>query len=460
VAWARTPEGRLDRVSETGKGIGVTIGIRREDKSEWERRSPLSPADLADLQKRHGLRFLVQPSPIRVFADSEFTDAGVDVDENLEAASLIFAIKEIPLDLIRAGKTYVFFSHVIKGQPHNMPMLSRFLELGCSLVDYERIVDEQNRRLIFFGIQAGHAGMIESLWCLNRWMLARGLDSPFDTVRHAFEYEGLEEAKTHLRQLGRRISDRGLSSGLRPLIFGVAGYGNVSRGCQEILNSLGAARIGVEELPGIAGERAEAPAPLLEVVFEEKDMVEIVEPGARFELQEYYDHPERYRGCFDRHLPHLDLLINATYWDDRYPRLVTREWARESYARGRHPRLKVIGDISCDLEGGVELTLRTTQPDAPCFSYDPATDVVRMGCEGPGPAIMAVDNLPCELPRESSAYFSHVLRDLVPQLAAADWQVEFEELELAPHLKNAIIVHQGKLTPGYRYLEDHLESET
>jgi alpha-aminoadipic semialdehyde synthase len=438
--------------------MGVTIGIRREDKSEWERRSPLSPADLADLQKRHGLRFLVQPSPVRVFTDGEYTGAGIEMDENLEAASLIFAIKEVPLELIRAGKTYVFFSHVIKGQPHNMAMLARLLELGCSLVDYERIVDGQNRRLIFFGVHAGHAGMIESLWCLNRWLLAHGLDSPFDSVRHAFEYEGLEEAKAHLRQLGRRISERG--SEPRPLIFGVAGYGNVARGCQEILDCMGVARIGVEELPEVASRGARPSPPLLEVVFEEKHMVEPVEPGAPFELQEYYDHPERYRGCFDRHLPHLDVLINATYWDDRYPRLVTREWARESYGSGRKARLKVIGDISCDLEGGIELTLKTTQPDAPCFSYDPESDTVRMGCEGPGPAIMGVDNLPCELPRESSKYFSQVLRDMVPQLAAADWQVEFEELELAPHLKNAVIVHRGKLTPGYRYLEDHLRSET
>jgi alpha-aminoadipic semialdehyde synthase len=438
----------------------VTIGIRREDKSAWERRSPLSPDDLADLQKHHGLHFLVQPSPIRVFTDSEFTDAGIEIAESLEAASLIFAIKEIPLDLIRADRTYVFFSHVIKGQPHNMPMLARLLELGCSLVDYERIVDEQNRRLIFFGVHAGHAGMIESLWCLNRWLLTRGLDSPFDGVRHAFEYEGLEEAKAHLRQLGRRIGDQGSGLVGRPLIFGVAGYGNVSRGCQEILACLGVTRIGVEELPEVASEGVRAAAPLLEVVFEEKHMVEPVEPGAPFELQEYYDHPERYRGSFDRHLPHLDVLINATYWDDRYPRLVTREWARESYGRGRQLRLKVIGDVSCDLEGGIELTLRTTLPDAPCFSYDPESDTVRMGCEGPGPAIMAVDNLPCELPRESSAYFSDVLRDMVPQLAAADWQVEFEELGLAPHLKNAVIVHRGKLTPGYQYLEDHLRSAT
>ncbi len=438
----------------------MKIGIRREDKSEWERRAPLTPADLADLQERHGLHFLVQPSSIRVFTDDEYRAAGIEVGENLDRPSLILAIKEIPAQLLRAGTTYVFFAHVIKGQPHNMPMLARLMDLGCSLVDYEKIVDEQNRRLIFFGAHAGYAGMIEALWCLNRRLLARGLPSPFETVRHAYEYGTLQAAKSHLEEVGELVVRQSPDSGQRPLIFGLAGYGHVSRGCQEILDSLGVAEIGVAELPETAAGRSRPPAPLVRVVFKEEHMVEPVEPGSPFELQDYYDHPEKYRGCFARHLPHLDLLINAIYWDERYPRLVTRQWAKESYGAGRRARLEVIGDVSCDIEGGIELTLKATQPDAPCFTYDPESDSVQMGCDGAGPAIMAVDNLPCELPRDSSEEFSRALRDLVPALATADWRVEFEQLQLAPHLKNAVIVHKGELTPEYRYLNDHLQAES
>ncbi len=440
-----------------------TIGIRREDKSFWERRVPLVPADLATLQEEQGLRLLVQSSPIRVFADEAYRAAGIEVGESLDAAGLVFAVKEIPADLLQAGKVYAFFSHVIKGQPHNMPMLARLMELGCSLVDYETIVDEQGRRLIFFGVHAGYAGMIEGLWCLGRRLRARGRPSPFESVRHAYEYGDLEQARAGLEPIAGRLRRSGSEDG--PLIVGLAGYGNVARGCREVLGWLGAVEVEVGELPDLARGRSPAPAPLVTVVFKEEHMVEPVadaETGVAtaFELQDYYDHPERYRGRFERYLPHLDMLVNAAYWDERYPRLVTRRWARESYGGDREPRLQVIADISCDLEGGVELTLESTQPDAPCFTYDPETETVELGYAGAGPVIMAVDNLPCELPRESSEYFSRVLCPMVPELAAADWRADFERLDLPPRLKRSLIVHRGELTPTYGYLKEHLEITT
>jgi saccharopine dehydrogenase (NAD+, L-lysine-forming) len=188
--------------------------------------------------------------------------------------------------------------------------------------------------------------------------------------------------------------------------------------------------------------------------------VEPVDASAPFDLQEYYVHPERYRSRFEKYLPCLDVLVNGIYWEERYPRLVTREWARRNCASDAHPRLKVIGDISCDIEGSIEITRKATKPDAPCFFYDPDTDTVRDGVCGPGPAIMAIDNLPCEFPLESSQYLSAVLRDIVCDLAAADWQTDFERLNLPAHLKRAVIVYQGELTPAYRYLQPHLASDT
>ena len=140
----------------------------------------------------------------------------------------------------------------------------------------------------------------------------------------------------------------------------------------------------------------------------------------------------------------------------RYPRLVTRRWARQSHGGGEEPRLQVIADISCDLRGGVELTLKSTQPDAPCFTYDVERDAVEMGYAGAGPVVMAVDNLPCELPREASEDFSRVLRGLIVELAAADWEADFDALDLPDHLKRAVVVHRGELTPDYQYLEEHL----
>jgi alpha-aminoadipic semialdehyde synthase len=120
--------------------------------------------------------------------------------------------------------------------------------------------------------------------------------------------------------------------------------------------------------------------------------------------------------------------------------------------------LRVIGDISCDIEGSIELTLKPTYPDNPCFVYDPVEDTIRDGFVGNGPVIMAVDNLPCELPKESSQHFSTTLRGMVPDLAAADWRADFEKLALPLHLKKAVIVHKGELTPPYRYLRHYVEA--
>jgi hypothetical protein len=139
---------------EEGKAMTALIGIRREDKSEWERRVPLTPEDAAALQREHGIQVIVQTSPIRAFSDKEFEEAGIDVQEDLSPCAVIFGIKEMPEAFFEPDKAYVFFAHVIKGQPYNMPMLKRMLDLGCTLIDYERVVDEQQRRLIFFGWHA------------------------------------------------------------------------------------------------------------------------------------------------------------------------------------------------------------------------------------------------------------------------------------------------------------------
>jgi alpha-aminoadipic semialdehyde synthase len=419
------------------------IGIRREDKSEWERRVPLVPGDVGRLQECGAARFLVQRSPIRIFPDDDYRVVGAEVVEELDAADIVVAVKEIPAELLAAGKTYLFFAHVIKGQPYNLGLLARLLELRCTLIDYERITDEAGRRLIFFGVHAGHAGMIDTLWALGRRLAAEGIETPLAEVRQAHEYAGLSAAKEHLGEIGGRLQQ----VGAQPLVIGIAGYGNVSSGAQEVLDCLPHAEVSVADLPSVAGA---ADAPLVKVVFREEDMVQPLQ-GA-FELQEYYDHPERYEGRFEEHLPHLDVLVNTIYWEERYPRLVTRAWVR----RQDSVRLRVIGDITCDIEGSVELTVRSTHPDQPCFTYDATTGVTNAGIGSRGIAIMAVDNLPCELPRASSRDFSAALAPMVPDLARADFGASFADLDLPPPLKRAVITHQGELTPDYQYLRECL----
>ncbi|MCB1181862.1 hypothetical protein KDM41_00360 [bacterium] len=435
----------------------MTIGIRREDKNQWERRVPLVPDDVATLRDRHDLDVVVQTSPIRVFGDVEYEAVGARIVPDLRTADVILAVKEIPVAELEPGKTYLYFSHTIKGQAYNMPMLRHLLDVGATLIDYERIADEQNRRLIFFSLHAGYAGAVETLVALAARLENEGIATPLGELRHAYEYGSLGEVQEHLRRIGARIRSEGLWALERPLVIGVAGYGNVARGCAAILDCLPVTEVTPAELAAAAEGDVAGRGPLLKVTFREEDMVRPRSDEAQFVLQDYYQRPENYRGVFERHLPHLDALLNTIYWTDAYPRLVTKKWVRANFGPDRSPRLRVIGDISCDIGGSIEVTLKAPMPDAPCYVYDPETDTVADGVVGPGPVVMSVDNLPCELPRESSLHFSSVLGAMVPALAQADYAVGFEALHLPPHLKKAVICHRGELAPGYRYLQEHLD---
>jgi saccharopine dehydrogenase (NAD+, L-lysine-forming) len=432
------------------------IGIRREDKNRWERRVPIAPAHVATLVRQHNLRIVVQPSPIRIFADSQYEAAGATLQEDVSSADILLAVKEIPLELLRPGKTYLFFSHTIKGQPHNMPLLRRLLDLGCQLIDYERVVDDQKRRLIFFGEYAGMAGMIDTLRALGQRLAWEGHATPLVDVQPTYEYANLADAQQAIRAVAQRILEEGWPLALAPLVIGVAGYGNVSRGAQAILELLPTRRITPAELFAL-GQRGDVQRNVLYVVvFKEEDTVEPVAANQPFDLQEYFQHPERYRSRFEMYLPFLTVLVNCIYWTPAYPRLVTKQAARHLYAGARPPRLRVIGDISCDIEGAIEPTITATEPDAPSFVWDPVRDAASEGVAGNGPVIMAVDNLPCELPAESSTAFGDALQPFVPALAACDFRADFELCALPPELKRATIVYHGDLTPDYRYLEKFL----
>jgi len=165
------------------------IGIRREDKNEWEKRVPLIPEDVAELKKKYGIHTIIQPSKIRVYSDDEYRKSGAEINEDLSKANVILAVKEIPEIMFEKGKTYIFFSHIIKGQSYNMPSLKKMMSLKTNLIDYERIVNEKNQRLIFFGRYAGLAGMVESFHSFGKKLKLMGLNTPFEKIKSAYQYK-------------------------------------------------------------------------------------------------------------------------------------------------------------------------------------------------------------------------------------------------------------------------------
>ncbi len=433
------------------------IGIRREDKTEWERRVPLTPEHVRQLAETHEVPFAVQRSPQRVFDEAAYQACGAPVTEDLADCPIIMGVKEIPLDVFEPGKTYVFFSHTIKGQPYNMPMLRRMMELGCNLIDYEKITDDQGRRLVFFGFYAGLAGMIDTLWSLGQRLRVEGRQTPLERIRPAHQYASLDAAREHLTTIARECADGDVLAELGPVVCGFAGYGQVSQGAQDIYSLFEPEVITPDELLSSAFKPQNGR--FYQVVFEERHMVRPNSANAVFELQDYYENPENYDGIFDRYLGKLTMLVNCIYWAPQYPRLVTLDALNTVYgiyARAPQPRLRVIGDISCDPQGSIECTVRATDPGNPVYVYDLGRHEAVDGFAGNGPVIMAVEILPTELPRESSKAFGDALLGLVPGLAAAECTERFEDWQLPDPLKRAVILHRGRLTPDYAYIAEFL----
>ncbi len=431
------------------------MGIRREDKNSWERRVPLIPDHVKELKKRHHIQTIIQPSTIRAYPNDEYQQSGAMVQEDLSSCPVIFAVKEIPLDFFESDKTYVFFSHTIKGQSYNMPMLQKMIDLQCTLIDYEKIVDEKNRRLIFFGRFAGIAGMVDTLWGLGKRLKKHyQLQTPFNSIKQTYQYPSLTTLKQKLTAIGKKIEQDGLPEELSPFIVGFAGYGNVSKGAQEIIDLLPIVEVQPSKLSMVYDDPSNQC--LYKVVFKEQDMVQPVKPYQQFDLQHYYHHPEEYTSIFQRYLPHLSVLMNCIYWDERYPRLLSKDYfhQRKPEENIQHPI--IVGDISVDIEGAIEPTMKVTSPDNPVFVYHPDTDAISDGVKGDGIAIMAVDNLPCELPRDSSRAFSEILWHFIPEIVHADYKATFTQLSLPPEIKNAVILHKGVLTPSYTYINKYL----
>ena len=432
------------------------LGIRREDKNRWERRVPLVPVHARELLRQLPVGIMIQPSPIRVFSDEDFRREGVTVSEDLSPCSIILAVKEIPEDFFLEERAYVFFSHTIKGQAHNMPMLKRMIERRATLIDYERVLDEKGRRLVFFGRQAGLAGMIDTLWALGRRLRQEGMNSPFSAIHQTIKYASLVEAKEAIQKAGWKIYNHGLDPSLVPLVFGFTGYGHVSQGAQEILDLLPFEEVEPGRVKDLFKKKYYTEKKVYKTVFKEEHLVVPKRGRPKFDLQDYYHNPQNYRPILEGYLPYLTVLVNAIYWAPQYPRFVTKKALKKLWEEQPIPRLRVIGDITCDINGSMECTIKSADPAHPVFTYDVEKDEAVDGFTGKGPAVMAVDNLPAEIALESSVFFSQTLMPFIPGLVGADFRADFSRCGLPPELKKATILYRGEFTPDYAYMREFI----
>jgi len=288
--------------------------------------------------------------------------------------------------------------------------------------------------------------MIDSFYGYGQKLKSEGISTPFEKIKYSTQYKNLEEAKLLFAEVGEEIKNNSLPF---PVIIGITGYGNVSNGAQEVIDLLPVEEISPQQLLDFDKNKL-SKHKIYKIIFKEIDMVEPIEND--FELLDYYSNPDNYTSVFYKYLDKINILINAVYWDARYPKLLTCDYIKQNFEKLKD--LKIIGDISCDVNGGIECTKKSTNSGNPFFVYNPETDGIENGLFGNGPAVLAVDNLPGEIARDSSTFFSNILKNFIPYLQIENLDTNFENLKIPAELKKAVIIFNGQLTPDFKYLEN------
>lgn len=442
------------------------LGIRREDKNRWERRAPVAPEHVKKLVES-GVKVLVQPSTLRTYPDSLYKLAGAVIEEDLSSANTIISVKEVPVELLMKDKTYIFFSHTIKAQQGNMPMLDDILRKNIRLIDYELITDEKGKRLVRFGKFAGYAGMIDTLHALGDRLLALGHSTPFLHLGLSYCYSSLDTAKEAVKAMGEEIANFGIPDDLVPMTFTFTSEGNVSQGAQEVFKLLPHKMLTPDEMVHLVKNKHEASKYIVYgTVVKAEDYVELKsesksETKSKFNKEQYYSHPELYNSVFyEKFADSISVIMNCAYWDYRFPRMITIDQMEELVEQKRS-RLIAVGDISCDKRGSLEFLVKTTSIDQPLFIYNPTNGDVYDNSTShdwmyqPGILFCAVDNFPTEFPKEATIYFGDNLLPFLESIAKSDFSKPYaEQTDLPQEIHKAVIACHGQLTPKYQYIFD------
>lgn len=436
------------------------LGIVREQHGMWERRTPLSPDQVKQLlQNVPGSRVLVQPCTRRIYSNEEYRGAGAEISEDISSANLLIGVKQVKKENLIPNKSYIFFSHTIKAQPYSMPLLDSILEKNIRLYDYECITKDgrdDTPRLVAFGSYAGRAGMIDGLQGLGIRLLSEGYSTPFLHIPNTYMHDSLQHAHDAVRAVGKTIAEKGLPTALAPLVFAFTGTGNVTKGSREIFELLPHEYIKPEELPQLSIDIKTGKKPnnkLYGVIVTAKEMVRHKNPKVAFDKADYYRHPQEYVPTFhDQILPYVTMLVNGMYWDARFPRLISKDNLRQLRAKG-NKTLKVVADISCDIDGGVEFLSKPTSIEQPFFTYNPEKDEIMDNVSNSGVLMLGVDNLPTELPADASRHFGQRLLPLLPSILLSKGSTSQEDMsDISPEMRRACLTSHGSLMPKWQYI--------
>ncbi|PFH49159.1 hypothetical protein AMATHDRAFT_148287 [Amanita thiersii Skay4041] len=450
----------------------------REDPQRiWERRAPLTPEDVNYLVTEKQLEVHVEPCERRVFPTSEYVKAGAKIEPSLRNAHIIIGIKETPLDELIispvptprtsnsnqtwSARTHMMFSHTVKGQPYNMPLLSRFLASTSSnpsssrllprLVDYELLTNETDgKRTVGFGWFAGVAGVLESLSAMAHAHLEIGVASPFLYTPRPHTLPSLDRLRAALREIGTRIAQEGTPQTLGPFVIGVTGTGNVAQGCLSMLSELPIQHVAVKDLDALIYLVHAKPADYL-----------VRSDGQPYDRASYYASPHLYSSVFsDKIAPYLTLFLNGVGWSPAYPRLMNNLQLVTALRRAQElggARFTNIGDITCDVEGGLEFMNLATTLSSPFFKITPQT---KPG-EPPLPEVqvMSVDILPTSIPFDASRHFSNALMPYLERVLGyySDMNAIGKEDWQARALERASVAVGGALTGKHAWLQEGVD---
>jgi len=399
----------------------MKIGIIREGKVPPDKRVALTPKQCATLVEIYPtLEIVVQPSPIRAYKDSEYSDLGFVLNEDLSDCDVIIGVKEVNIEDLIPNKKFMFFSHTYKKQPYNRDLLNAILERNIQLIDYEVLKNKKGKRVIGFGRYAGIVG------CYNGF-LTYGLKHGLYTLKAANLCADRKEVEQELKKVSLPKNTK----------IVLTGYGRVGHGAREILDLLPIKEVSPSEFLKNEFNQAVYTHLELEDYYDKK-------AGGDFNKKEFYSTPELYKSSFSKYLSEADMYIPCHYWSDKADFIFTREDLKKDDVR-----LSVVADISCDIDGPVACTIRPSKIADPIYGYNPTSESEDDFRKEGVIAVMAVDNLPCELPLDASEDFgSELIKEVIPSLIGDD-----DDLMIA---KGSETTLEGKLSEYFEYLSDYI----